>query len=281
ARSRHLRARHAQAPRGPGAVDDVPGVCADGGGDEQVQGYSHGGAEAALYGAGVVGGPEMWVQYAKLEMIFLAKIAARRRVLGLDAPVKAVEAAAEEKEEGGFEGDEIKFPEFKAQSLGQSAMEGVKVDGEAKQDPMNTPALQGAIPLAIFDDAAKQAFFNAEAAQCFFDMFTLFTQVACLPKVLQHVLDVMMERFPTEAATWDCYVRMPLVGVSPLTAEFPGQLGVALGRLAEGKEKVRVKGQLAKKMRRRVEKVLATEGLDEGIKTVLEVTLRKLEWSGL
>ena len=226
-------------------------------------------------------GPEMWVQYAKLEMIFLAKIAARRRVLGLDAPaVKAVEEKPEEEGQG-FEGDEIKFPEFKAQSLGQSAMEGVKVDGEAKQDPMNTPALQGAIPLAIFDDAAKQAFFNAEAAQHFFDMFTVFTQVGCLPKVLQHVLDVMMERFPTEAATWDCYVRMPLVGVSPLTAEFPGQLAVALGRLGEGKEKVRVKGALAKKTAAWVEKVLAMEGLDGGITTVLEVTLRKLEWSGL
>ncbi|OBT46187.1 hypothetical protein VE00_02294 [Pseudogymnoascus sp. WSF 3629] len=227
-------------------------------------------------------GPEMWVQYAKLEMIFLAKIAARRRVLGLDAPaVKAVEEKEVVEETQGFEGDEIKFPEFKAQSLGQSAMEGVKVDGEAKQDPMNTPALQGAIPLAIFDDAAKQAFFSAEAAQHFFDMFTVFTQVGCLPKVLQHVLDVMMERFPTEAATWDCCVRMPLVGVSPLTAEFPGQLAVALGRLGEGKEKVRVKGALAKKTAAWVEKVLAVEGLDEGIKTVLEVTLRKLEWSGL
>ncbi|OBT52460.1 hypothetical protein VE04_05989 [Pseudogymnoascus sp. 24MN13] len=211
-------------------------------------------------------GPEMWVQYAKLEMIFLAKIAARRRVLGLDAPaVKAVEENEVEEETQGFEGDEIKFPEFKAQSLGQSAMEGVKVDGEAKQDPMNTPA----------------AFFSAEAAQHFFDMFTVFTQVSCLPKVLQHVLDVMMERFPTEAATWDCYVRMPLVGVSPLTAEFPGALGVALARLGEGKEKVRVKGALAKKTAAWVEKVLAVEGLDEGIKTVLEVTLRKLEWSGL
>ncbi|KFY37907.1 hypothetical protein V494_04592, partial [Pseudogymnoascus sp. VKM F-4513 (FW-928)] len=230
-------------------------------------------------------GPELWVQYAKVEMIFLAKIAARRRVLGLDRPaveaLEGTEKEVEEEEAKGFEGDEIKFPEFKAQSLGQSAMEGVKVDGEAKQDPMNTPALQGAIPLAIFDDAAKQAFFNAEAAQHFFDMFALFMQVGCQDKVLQHVLDVMMERFPTEAATWDCYVRMPLVGVSPLTAEFPGRLAVALGRLTEGKEKVRVKALLAKKTAGWVEKVLVMEGLDEGVKTVLEVTLRKLEWSGL
>ncbi|KFY08161.1 hypothetical protein V492_06474, partial [Pseudogymnoascus sp. VKM F-4246] len=282
ARALHLQPGHAQAPRRPGAMDDVSGVRADGGRDEQVQGYPHVGAEVALYGSGAVGGPELWVQYAKVEMIFLAKIAARRRVLGLDRPaVEAVEEEVEEEEAKGFEGDEIKFPEFKAQSLGQSAMDGVKVDGEAKQDPMNTPALQGAIPLAIFDDAAKQAFFNAEAAQHFFDMFALFTQVGCQDKVLQHVLDVMMERFPTEAATWDCYVRMPLVGVSPLTAEFPGRLAVALGRLTEGKEKVKVKALLAKKTAKWVEKVLVMEGLDEGVKTVLEVTLRKLEWSGL
>lgn len=232
-------------------------------------------------------GPEMWVQYAKLEMIFLAKIAARRRVLGLDEPerqaaVEGAEAEAgaqeeEEEQQQGFEGDEIKFPEFKSQSLGQSAAGALQVDGEALQDPMNTPALQGAIPLAIFDDAAKQAFFSAEAAQQFFDVLSLFTQVSCLSKVLQHVLDVMMERFPADAATWDCYVRMSLVGVSPLTAEFPSSLSTALARLKEGNEKVRDKRSFATKTASWVEKVLAVDGLDDGIKTVLEVTLRRLE----
>jgi len=230
-------------------------------------------------------GPELWVQYAKLEMIFLAKIAARRRILGLDKPAKVLKEvpAAEEDTEmvGGGEEfgdhDEIKFPEFKTQTLQPSAMEGVKVDGEAVQDPMNTPALNGAIPLAIFDDARKQPFFTAAAAEQFFDMFAIFLGVHCLSKILQHVLDAMMEEFPTAAESWNCSIRQPLIGVSPLTAEYPAALSTALARLKEAKEKVKDKQALATKTRTWIEKVVGVEGLDEGIKTVLSFTLRKLE----
>lgn len=234
-------------------------------------------------------GPELWVNYAKLEMIFLAKIAARRRILGLDKPIapakKAVEALAEEDTEmaGAAFGDEdeIKFPEFKAQKLDTEMMDGVKVsDSEVASDvpnPMDTPALNGAIPLAIFDDAQKQPFFTSAAAEQFFDMFTVFVGVHCLEKLLDHVLDVMKEKFPQAAETWNCYVRQPLVGVSPLTPEYPKALTVALGRLKEAKENVKDQRSLATKTKAWIEKTLAVEGLDEDIKTVLEFTAKKLQ----
>lgn len=235
-------------------------------------------------------GPELWVNYAKLEMIFLAKIAARRRILGLDKPAMPAAAAAEaakEDEDTAMEGtafgdeDEIKFPEFKAQKLDTEMMEGVKVsDAEVASDvpnPMDTPALNGAIPLAIFDDAQKQPFFTPAAAEQFFDMFTVFVGVHCLEKLLDHVLDVMKEKFPHAAETWNCYVRQPVVGVSPLTAEYPKALTVALGRLKEAKENVKDQRLLAKKTKAWIEKTLAVEGLDEGIKTVLGFTAKKLE----
>lgn len=233
-------------------------------------------------------GPELWVNYAKLEMIFLAKIAARRRILGLDKPAekKAVKtvAAEEDTEMAGAafgDEDEIKFPEFKAQKLDTEMMEGVKVsDSEVASDvpnPMDTPALNGAIPLAIFDDAQKQPFFTPAAAEQFFDMFTVFLGVHCLEKLLDHVLDVMKEKFPHAAETWNCYVRQPLVGVSPLTAGYPKALTVALGRLKEAKENVKDQRLLATKTKAWIEKTLAVEGLDEGIKTVLAFTAKKLE----
>ena len=229
-------------------------------------------------------GPELWVNYAKLEMIFLAKIAARRRILGLDAPAKTAEEQkvaeedAEMAESGGFgDEDEIKFPEFKSQKLDTELMEGVKVEAEAVQNPMDTPALNGAIPLAIFDDAQKQPFFTPGAAEQFFDMFTVFLGVHCLEKLLEHVFEVMKEKFPQAAETWNCYIRQPLVGVSPLTAEYPKALTVALGRLKEAKENVKDQRQLAEKTKSWIEKTLAVEGLDEGIKTVLNFTAKKLE----
>ena len=226
---------------------------------------------------------DLWIEYAKLEMIFLAKIAMRRKILGLD-PSEEMETDDEGEilEENGFEAsaDVIAIPKFKPNTLRQSMIEGVGVDEEAKKDPMTTPALNGAIPLAIFDAARKQPFFCSSAAEDFFDMFAAFTQVNCLSKVLQHVLDVMRESFPTDPCTWSCYIREAITGIRPISAEFPIALGTALERLKEAVDamgRTEDKTILVKKTRGWIEPTLKVPDLDPGIKAVLGHTLRKLE----
>lgn len=227
---------------------------------------------------------ELWIEYAKLEMIYLAKIAARRKILGLDA--EESEEEDEEMEDAnadpGFDiqADVILIPDFKDNSLRPKMMQSVKVDSEAKKDPMTTPALNGAIPLAIFDDARKQPpkpFFCASAAGDFFDMFATFTQVRCLPKILQHVLDSMQEAYDADPVTCDCYVRQPFVGLDPNSPKFPGALGIALDRLKESTEKTKDRNELAKKTRTWIEPILRVNELDPGIQAVLKHTLRKLD----
>lgn len=220
---------------------------------------------------------DLWIEYAKLEMIYLAKIAMRRRILGLDVDNLA-EAADEMDETEDFPSskDMITIPDFKPNGLRPSMIESVKVDSEATKDPMTTPALQGAIPIAIFDAARKQPFFCPSAAEDFFNMFALFPQVRCLPKILQHVLDSRVELYSTDACTCNCYIRQPLVGINPNTPEFPGALGSCLDRLKESMEKTKDKAELAKKTRAWIEPILALEELDPGILTVLTHTVRKL-----
>ncbi len=220
---------------------------------------------------------DLWIEYAKLEMIYLAKIAMRRRILGLDI-AKSIETPDEmdETEDFSYSKDMIAIPDFKSNSLRPSMIEGVKVDSEATKDPMETPALQGAIPLAIFDAARKQPFFCPSAAEDFFDMFALFTQVRCLPKILQHVLESMVKLYSTDACTCNCYIRQPLVGVDPTSPDFPGALASSLDRLKESMEKANDKARLAKKTKAWIERVLALEELDPGIQTVLRCMLRKL-----
>ncbi|TVY24651.1 U3 small nucleolar RNA-associated protein [Lachnellula hyalina] len=224
---------------------------------------------------------ELWIEYAKLEMIYLAKIAARRKILGLDADES--EEEDEEMENANadpafdIQADVISIPDFNGNSLRPKMMEGVKVDSEANKDPMTTPALNGAIPLAIFDAARKQPFFCASAAGDFFDMFATFTQVRCLPKILQHVLDSMTEAYDADPFTCNCYVRQPFVGLDPNSPKFPGALGVALDRLKESTEKTKDKKELAKKTRAWIEPILKVNELDPGIQTVLKHTLRKLD----
>lgn len=222
---------------------------------------------------------ELWIEYAKLEMIYLAKIAMRRRILGLDID-RSIEAPDEEElvDDLGFapELDMIAIPEFKTHTLRPSMIDGVKVDAEAAKDPMTTPALNGAISLAIFDAARKQPFFCAAAAEAFFDMFAAFTQLRCMPVILQHVLDAMVELYPTDPCTCNCYIQQPILGINCSSAEFPIALGISLERIKESTEKTKNRGELAAKTVAWIEPLLERKNMDRGIQTVLRHTLSTL-----
>lgn len=224
---------------------------------------------------------ELWIEYAKLEMIYLAKIGMRRKILGLDSnEADDTEQKADDPEDNqGFSAsdDIIHFPNFNAHTLRTRMIDGVKVDGEAIRDPMTTPALNGAIPLAIFDDARKQLFFTATVAEDFFDMFAAFDQVFCLPKILQHVIDSTMETYPTDSSTHSCFVRQPIIGIDPRNSKFPMALASSLDRLKASKEKASDRSQLSKKVASWMGPILSLDDLEPGIRTVLMHTLRKLE----
>jgi U3 small nucleolar RNA-associated protein 6 len=230
----------------------------------------------------------LWIEYAKLEMIHLAKISMRRRILGLEGKNAAEDAQKLEKvgdkdedaqEDPGFatSQDMNLIPDFKAQTIQPSMMHTVNVDAEAVKDLMKTPALNGAIPLAIFDAAKQLPFYTPLAAEEFFNMFATFTQVACQPMALQHVVDSMIEAFPTDASTYSCFVRQPIIGINPMTPGFPAALASSLERLKTSKEKTSDKDQLSKKVAAWIKPLLALEGLDSDIRKVLSYTLRKLE----
>lgn len=222
--------------------------------------------------------PDLWIEYAKLEMIYLAKIAMRRKILGLDLDNSQTENNTESTEDPGFATaqDIVAITDFGLKSIRPSTIEKIEVESEAEQDPMTTPALNGAIPLAIFDAARKQQFFNASVAENFFDMFARFTQVRCLGKILQHVLDAMEEEYPTDACTCNCYVRQPLAGIEPTSADLPGALIESLDRLKVSMSRAKDKEDLVKKTRAWIEPILEVEGLDPGIDTVLRHTVSKL-----
>ena len=225
--------------------------------------------------------PDLWIEYAKMEMIFRAKVAMRRKILGLDVD-RTIEAAIEDDEDmaedPGFttSQDMIAIPNYKTHALQPSMIEGVQVDSEATIDPLTTPLLNEKIPRAIFDVARKQPFFCASTAENFFDMFASFTQVRCMPSILQHVLGSMTVAYPTDPCTLNCYIRQPLIGLNPTSADFPMALGSSLDRLKEALGGTEDRETLAKKTRTWIESILELQDLDPGIETVLRHTLRKL-----
>ena len=86
-----------------------------------------------------------------------------------------------------------------------------------------------------------------------------------------------VEKFPKSPATCSCVVRQPLIGVAVNTAEFPKALRESLARLKVAMGETTDKKALAKKLVAWIETMLAVEGLDEAIQTVLAHTKKSLE----
>lgn len=220
----------------------------------------------------------LWVEYARCEMEWLAKVDKRKAKPGNDAlrPDRV-----EDKDELRLEdSDEESDAEEGARGLPEpSTVQANVIDKQASRQLENNPAMDGAIPIAVFDISRKQAFFNPQVAESYFIMLASFREVSVQPRISQHVLDTMDEQYPNHPSTCSCHVRQPILGLSPFTAEFPRKLRDVLGRLEEKLESTTDRAALEEKTAAWIDEYLAMDGLDEGIRMVLEHTKTKMTTS--
>lgn len=217
----------------------------------------------------------LWIEYAQLEMFYLARIFMRRRILGLDSDHTTKDQSVLLETQNGTTtwdptDDMISLAHTKLSTAEQKSLIKLDVDAEAKQNPMTTPVLRGAIPLAIFAAARKQPFFTATVAGEFFDMFTRFDQVPCLADLLEQVLEVMKSDYATEFTTWSCYLKQPLVGHNAQSSGLPAALRTLLRRLPEALQNTKDKPALCAWLEKWLSPMLLNEELDPAIRTVLE-----------
>ncbi|KAG5930262.1 hypothetical protein E4U42_002474 [Claviceps africana] len=216
----------------------------------------------------------LWVEYAKVEMEWLVKVDTRKKTQGADAlrPDRADDDDElrivgsdddddHDEEEEGDDGDSLPRPsKAQAQVINKRASEQLK----------SNPAMDGAIPIAIFNISRKQAFYSPEVAETFFFLFTSFKTLSVEPRISQHVLDALNEEFPNHPSTCNCYVRQPILGVSPNTADFPRGLREVMARLGDKLDSTTDKVELARKTAAWIDGYLALGDLDDAIRTVLE-----------
>ncbi|KAJ4163723.1 hypothetical protein LMH87_005431 [Akanthomyces muscarius] len=218
----------------------------------------------------------LWVEYARCEMEWLAKMEDKKRrsktkeAIPARRPAEDDELRIDDSEDEGEDEDGVILPEpTKAQAK--------VIDKSAARQLASNPALDGAIPMAIFDIARKQPFYAPDVAERFFLMFATFRQqTPVYPRVSQHVLSALEAQFPKDPATASCLIRQPIAGVSPLTADFPRGLREALPRIVEQLAATSDREALVRKTEAWIDECLAVEGLDEGIRTVLEHTKSSL-----
>lgn len=170
---------------------------------------------------------ELWLEYAKLEMIYIAKIAERQRVLGIDGGRQVIEQASDMNDPNA---DIITLPAITAEDINPNLQVHNLVDQNTLQNLSATPALSGAIPIAIFD-AAMEQFEDESLGERFFDMIAGFRGLPCLNIILQHISDSLIAMRPNSPATLSCFIRQPVLGTEPRSANFPKALDCALDRL--------------------------------------------------
>ncbi|KAK5287335.1 U3 snoRNP protein, partial [Cryomyces antarcticus] len=213
----------------------------------------------------------LWLEYAKLEMIYIAKIVARQKILGLDGsrPEKQDQNTTDESES-----DTIALPDVTAEEVDpglESSLEEVAV-----QNLTSTPVLTGAIPIAIFDAATKQFPNNSALGKRFFDMFAEFDRAPCQAKILQHVLASLLKSAPAALETRICEFQQPLVGLEATSAAFPTALGQSLASVKASMQQLpHLRAELATAALLTLVPLTRTEGLDVAIEKVMAASLRK------
>jgi U3 small nucleolar RNA-associated protein 6 len=216
---------------------------------------------------------DLWLEYAKLETIYIAKIAGRRKILGLDID-RSKQAITDE----GFDADMITLPDVTAEDVNPSLAKEDGVDEDALQNLASAPVLTGAIPIAIFDSAMKQFSGESALAEQFFAMFAEFDQLPCIKRILQHVLSHLQETSPQSVHAIICSFRMQLFGIRPTSPDFPSALRDSLQLLSSGiQPHSDTKAQLSVAAIRQILPLLrATEDADEpALRKVLASSLRK------
>ena len=206
-------------------------------------------------------GKDLYLRFAGAEMRW---VEGRRKVLGLrESEEERKQKADQQREEEQFDADMIKLPTEQEQEQDDSTEQ---VNPEAFRNFSSTPAMTGAIPMAVFDQAMKAYGYDEDLAEAFFDTFAKYPQLPCAKRVLQHVVDSM------PAALQSCRCRLPLVGVPVDDARFPA----AFRESREVLKQAMLTPGVARKLLIWMRPLSEDAKLISELKTVLDINVNKL-----
>ena len=125
----------------------------------------------------------------------------------------------------------LMLPEVTAEDINPTLEKDAEVDAVALKNLENTPALTGAIPIAIFDAAMKEFEGDAELGEEFFDMVAEFDRGATFDRILRHIVSQLEEAKPDNMHTISCQFMLPLIKVETDSPSFPEALSTSLSTI--------------------------------------------------
>ncbi|KAL8711099.1 MAG: hypothetical protein Q9220_004480 [cf. Caloplaca sp. 1 TL-2023] len=170
----------------------------------------------------------LWSECLKLEMMYIAKISARRRILGL---VSRSPSQDQDPNQQDIRRDMVTAPSFDMQDMHLVPLETTANYEEIPADDLaSAPALAGAIPIAVFDAAMKEFRNDALLGSKMFDLVAHFVTLKCTRKILQHIIDLLMTTAPNEVASISRFIKAPVIGMGSVCKELPDALMTVIDR---------------------------------------------------
>ena len=209
----------------------------------------------------------LWLEFARLELTYIAKITARRRILGVDVGAEDPDLVSVQEDHNA---DVLALPQLTAQDLEPEPQKRHDVDEATLRTLESTPVLKGAIPIKIFDAAMNQYSHDSDFALAFFDLVCTFEQLPCLQEILQHIIHQMKNATPDAWQTLFCWIRIPVIGTPMVSSEYPRLLGESLSRIRAASAQLAKSRLLAEAVVKRIETLLACEDLDPALEVVLK-----------
>ncbi|KIV82038.1 hypothetical protein PV11_04176 [Exophiala sideris] len=213
----------------------------------------------------------MWLEYGRLEMSYIAKLQARREILGIaGSEARRATESAEEDE------NVLQLPKLTAMDVNPD-VEGEEIDKAALQTLDSTPAMSGAIPIAIFD-AAMAHFQDPAFALDFFGMVTEYDNLPACRRIAEHVESGLMKDYGQDWHSQICHIRLPVVSVPADSPAFVPAFREVLKRLKTAREKIQDPG-FVPSARSCLQGLLELPDLDPAIQTVGDAVLASLQIS--
>lgn len=159
--------------------------------------------------------PYLWLEYMRLELIYVAKILARRKLLGISRAQQDEKKELESNDNLELTGEDLNEAEREIKNLPDINME---ILGDAKSNPV----LRGDVALVVFDAATAQKFDKREFCVEALKIIDEFTALDRL-HLANHVIEWATSNLDT-AESWLWSVTLPVRYVSVEDPEFPDQL---------------------------------------------------------
>jgi U3 small nucleolar RNA-associated protein 6 len=216
----------------------------------------------------------MWLEYAKLEILYITKIAARRKILGIDG--NGIKEAVGESS-GDPDADVLMLPKVTKEDINPTLRDHNDIDQVALRTLDSTSAMNGAIPIAIFDAGMAQFQNDSAFGKACFDVCSEFENVPFLRKIMNHVVEAMIRVNPDTWQAQACFIRVAVGGLDVSSPDFPPNLSVSLSRLKSALSRTQEKVDLAEDILSWVRALLDKNDLDPAIRQVLAAKKHSLE----